>query len=278
VLPPFAKAAWLSVVPEFNPFKYNSFPVNGARQSFRLTDVLQAQLQRIAREARQGALPPVLTFQSVIDYTVSTPAILSALYSNLPDNGSEIVLFDVNRSLKFAPLLRSSSYVAVERLVPKTPQPYRFTVITTDGDSDATVERSIAPGELEAKLRPLGLRYPPGISSLSHIAIPIPMDDPLYGIQPDPATKADYGFNLGTMSARGERGALLVDQDFLARLPSNPFFPYVLGRIDEVITHPSGPSGRNIAATGSTGVPVRLEAVLSTLRADDSEPQPFAGP
>jgi pimeloyl-ACP methyl ester carboxylesterase len=36
VLPPFAKAAWLSVVPEFNPFKCNSFPVNGARQSFRL--------------------------------------------------------------------------------------------------------------------------------------------------------------------------------------------------------------------------------------------------
>jgi hypothetical protein len=80
------------------------------------------------------------------------------------------------------------------------------------------------------------------------------------------------------MSARGERGALLVDQDFLARLPSNPFFPYVLRRIDEVITQPSGPSGRNIAATGSTGVPVRLEAVLSTLRPADSEPQPFAGP
>src|SRR5499433_3638539 len=62
ILPPFAKAAWLSVVPEFNPFKYNSFPVNGARQSFRVTDALQAQIQRLAREARQGALPPVLTF------------------------------------------------------------------------------------------------------------------------------------------------------------------------------------------------------------------------
>jgi alpha-beta hydrolase superfamily lysophospholipase len=278
VLPPFARAAWISIVPEFNPFKYNSFPVSAARQSFRLTDVLQAELQRAARASRRSALPPVLTFQSVLDFTVSTPAIINALYSNLPDNGSEIVLFDVNRSLKFSPLLRSSSYVAVERLAPTTPQPYRFTVITTDGNSDATVERSIAPGELKAKVRPLGLPYPPGIASLSHIAIPIPMDDPLYGMQPDPATKADYGFNLGTMSARGERGALLVDQDFLARLPSNPFFPYVLRRIDEVITQPSGPSGRNIAATGSTGVPVRLEAVLSTLRPADSEPQPFAGP
>ena len=31
VFPAFAKAAWLDLLPEYNPFKYNSFPVNGAR-------------------------------------------------------------------------------------------------------------------------------------------------------------------------------------------------------------------------------------------------------
>ena len=41
ILPAFAKAAWLGIVPEFNPFKYNSFPINGARQSHRLTQALQ---------------------------------------------------------------------------------------------------------------------------------------------------------------------------------------------------------------------------------------------
>ena len=30
VFPPFIKAAWLSILPEYNPFKYNSFPVNAA--------------------------------------------------------------------------------------------------------------------------------------------------------------------------------------------------------------------------------------------------------
>ena len=50
--------------PEFNPFKYNSFPVNGARQSYRLTDALQAQIQRMdtrraARHAASGADLPV---------------------------------------------------------------------------------------------------------------------------------------------------------------------------------------------------------------------------
>ncbi len=41
VFPAFANAAWLGIVPEFNPFKYNSFPINGARQSSQLTRVLQ---------------------------------------------------------------------------------------------------------------------------------------------------------------------------------------------------------------------------------------------
>ena len=279
VLPPFANAAWLSNLPEFNPFKYNSFPVNGARQSYRLTDALQAQIQRLARAGRLGPLPPVLTFQSVIDFTVSTPAILTALYSFLPDNGSEIVLFDVNRTVKFGPLLRPSAYVALDRLTPTSPQPYRFTAIVNAGDdTDATVERSIAPGQLQAVERKLDIAYPPGIFSLSHLAIPIPMNDPLYGIAPDPGSRGEFGLNLGALDARGERGALIVDQEFRTRLPSNPFFPYLLARVEEGIDRPSGATGRNLAGTPSPGLPVRLEALLSTFLPDDADAQPFAGP
>jgi len=278
VLPPFAKAAWLSNIPEFNPFKYNSFPVNGARQSCSLTDVLQAQIQRLSRAGQLAGLPPALTFQSVIDFTVSTPAILTALYAHLPDNGSEVVLFDVNRTVKFGPLLRASSYVALDRLAPTAPQAYRFTsIVNAAGDSDATMERSIAPGQLQAKERKLDLSYPAGIFSLSHLAIPIPMDDPLYGMKPDPKRRDEFGFSLGAMAARGERGALVVDQDFLSRLPSNPFFPYLLAKIEEGIERPSGPSGRRIAATAVPGLPLRLEALRSSF-IEDAESQPFAGP
>ncbi len=49
--PAFAKAAWLGIVPEFNPFKYNSFPVNGATQTHRLTRVLQERIAAIKRKA-----------------------------------------------------------------------------------------------------------------------------------------------------------------------------------------------------------------------------------
>ena len=91
-------------MPEFNPFKYNSFPVNGGRQSYLLTNTLQQQITRLAREKRLDRLAPLLTFQSVIDFTVSTRAVVSALYDLLPPNGSELVLFDVNRSAKFGQL------------------------------------------------------------------------------------------------------------------------------------------------------------------------------
>ncbi|RAN76331.1 hypothetical protein B5P41_36100, partial [Bacillus sp. SRB_28] len=95
-LPAFAKAAWLGIMPEFNPFKYNSFPTNAARQSFLLTKALQSQIITDSRNKKMASLPPVLTFQSVMDSTVSTRAIVTALYNRLPDNGSEIVLFDLN--------------------------------------------------------------------------------------------------------------------------------------------------------------------------------------
>ena len=279
LLPPFASAAWLSNLPEFNPFKYNSFPVNGARQSYRLTDALQAQIQRLSRAGQLQTMPPVLTFQSVIDFTVSTPAILTALYAFLPDNGSEIVLFDVNRTVKFGPLLRPSSYVALDSLTPTSPQPYRFTAIVNAGDdSDATVERSIAPGQVKTAERPLDVPYPAGIFSLSHLSIPIPPDDPLYGTRPDPKRRLEFGLNLGALDARGERGALIVDQDFLTRLPANPFFAYLIARVEEGIEKLPTASGQQIAATPPTGLPVRLEALLSTFAPADADAQPFAGP
>jgi hypothetical protein len=189
------------------------------------------------------------------------------------------VLFDVNRTVKFGPLLRPSAYVALDRLTPAGPQPFRFTAIVNSGEDSAdTIERTIAPGASAPTERPTGLKYPSEIFSLSHLAIPIPPHDPLYGTHPDPATRSDYGLNLGTLGARGERGALVVDQDFLTRLPSNPFFPYLIARIDEGIDRPSGASGLGIATTPPQGLDVRLEALLSTFRPSDADSQPFAGP
>jgi alpha-beta hydrolase superfamily lysophospholipase len=234
LLPAFAKAAWLGIVPEFNPFKYNSFPVNGARQSHRATVALQDRIARAAREGRLANLPPILTFQSVVDFTVSTPAVISRLYARLPANGSELVLFDINRAAAVSPLLRNAAETALSRILPAPPRNYRTAVITNEApDTYKVLERTVEAGATSEQTRALGLVFPPGIFSLSHVALPFPMSDSLYGMKPDPSE--DFGIHLGAIAPRGERGVLIVNLDTLLRTSSNPFFPYVQERIDQVI-------------------------------------------
>ena len=239
VFPSFAKAAWLGIVPEFNPFKYNSFPVNAARQSSLVARALQQQLAQYARDGRLAELAPILTFQSVVDFTVSTRAIVNALYVNLPANGSELVLFDLNRSVRFGPLFRAGKDAIVTRLLPDPPRTFRTAIITNAAPGSAeVVERVTEAGATTQQTRPLGLAFPRDVFSLSHIALPFPLNDALYGLEPDPAE--DFGVNLGAMATRGERGALVISVDALNRLTANPFFSYLLDRIEEGIG--SGPA------------------------------------
>jgi alpha-beta hydrolase superfamily lysophospholipase len=259
VLPAFAKASWLGIVPEFNPFKYSSLPVNGARQSSLLTRALQRRLNQYAREGRLGELPPVQTFQSVVDFTVSTRAIITSLYANLPANGSELVLFDFNRSAHLGLLIRPGMNTLLTRIMPAPPRTFRTTVITNASSASAeVVERVIEADSTTEQVRPLGLRFPLGVYSLSHLALTFPVSDPLYGMQPDDSE--DFGVNLGTMAIRGERGMLIVSQDSLTRIASNPFFPYLLARVEEGIG--SGPA--QAAAAQRRGAPVGATEIGST--------------
>jgi hypothetical protein len=75
--------------------------------------------------------------------------------------------------------------------------------------------------------------YPANVYSLSHVALPFPLDDPLYGLSP--RMDEDFGIRLGTLALHGERGALSVATDQLLRLGSNPFYPYLAGRIDQTL-------------------------------------------
>jgi len=240
ILPPFAKAAWLSVVPEFSPFKYNSFPVNGALQAHRLTVALQSDITRAERDGRLDRLPPILTFQSVLDFTVHTRAVVSALYERLPAKGHELVLFDVNRSADLSALLRTASETKLSRLLAPPPRRFRTVVITNAGpDTREVVAKILDPGEVTERIVPLALSYPADVYSLSHVAVPFPPWDPLYGMQPDGSE--DFGIHLGAMASRGERGALILSLDSLMRASSNPFFPYMMGRVEEGMA-PSSPA------------------------------------
>jgi hypothetical protein len=73
--------------------------------------------------------------------------------------------------------------------------------------------------------------------SLSHIALPFPPDDPLYG-QRRPE-KADTIF-LGQMAIQGERGLLRFSSDWLLRLRYNPFYDFLENRVVEWLVGTSG--------------------------------------
>jgi len=237
VFPPFARAAWLGVMPEFNPFKYNSFPVNGARQSSLLTRTLQPRLARYAREGKMDGMPPILTFQSVMDFTTSTRAVIHSLYENLPDNGSELVLFDLNRSIAYGPLMRESTHNILTNLLPPPPRSYAVSIITNRSTlTREAVAIQVAAGSVDEIRRDLDLSFPPGVFSLSHVAIPFPLDDSLYGTEPQ--GPPEFGVHLGAISPRGERNTLIVTLDSLARMSCNPFHPLVMEKINAVIPSP----------------------------------------
>jgi hypothetical protein len=172
-----------------------------------------------------------------MDFTVSTPAIISRVYDQLPANGSELVLFDVNRTVKFGPLLRTSASTALDRLLPPAKRAYQVTVVTNaDPDTNEVVARSTEAGTIQEQRRTLGIAYPPGLYSLSHVALPFPVTDALYGMTPNEPDS--FGPNLGALTPRGERNVLITSLDALLRVASNPFFPYLAERIQQDIDNP----------------------------------------
>ena len=92
------KLEWNDILPEYDPFKYGSFAVNAGDQVHRLTAAISRQLEQHGRSGKLQEFPPVLAFQSAVDATVSTPALIAGLMQRLPERGHELVLFDINRT------------------------------------------------------------------------------------------------------------------------------------------------------------------------------------
>jgi alpha-beta hydrolase superfamily lysophospholipase len=229
-IPYFEKSAWTDVQPEFNPFKYNSFPLNGAIQTHALTDEIANGIKRLETEGRLSKIPPILAFASVLDTTVSTAALVDTLFNHLPANGSELVLFDLNRLAVFSTVFKPGDRAFLGTLFNQDPRAYRLAIITNaNPNTRAAVEESVAPKGHDVVTTPLDLEFPPGVFSLSHIAVPFAIDDPLYGLQPNESES--FGIRLGTLALRGERYALLVPLDQLARIGCNPFYPYLEKRV-----------------------------------------------
>lgn len=239
VVPYFEKANWLDVYPEYNPFKYVSFPANAGFQSARVTKAVQEGLDRLASSGRQDRLPPILTFQSIIDATVSTPAVVHALYDRMPANGSELVLFDVNHFAGADAFMRPTDRSLVSQLFDAAPRAYRRVLVTNaSSETRNVVAQIIEPNITASSRRDLGMAWPSQVFSLTHVAMPFPPDDPLYGIE-GPGLEAGL-IPLGRLSPRGEKDVLAINSESLMRLNSNPFFALMAERIRLWVAPPKG--------------------------------------
>lgn len=241
-IPAFEKAGWLDVIEEFNPFKYNSFPANAAQQSFRVSSALHNDVSTAITRREIDRLPPILAFQSIVDATVSTPALVRDFFERLPEDGHELVVFDINRLSGLEPYIRPSDAALVSRLASGGPRSYGRTLVTNiTRDSLEVKAITVKPGSADRIEEPLGMSWPRDVFSLSHVALPFPSDDPVYGADP-PAVPLPL-IALGRLSPRGERAVLTVPMDTLMRISWNPYFPYMTRRIGELVESVIAQSG-----------------------------------
>jgi len=224
------KLAWSDIQPEYDPFKYNSFAVNAGDVVYRLTREIQRRLtERVGQEGGLEALPPILAFSSVVDATVSTPALVNGLFTYLPARDDELVLFDINRRTEIEPVLGWDPSAIVDALREDRGRSYTLSLVTNENPtSSRVIVRSHGLNKAAPDETRLDLPWPQDLYSLAHVALPFPLEDPLYGAAPNAPSP---GIRLGALALRGERGVLRVGAGDMLRLRSNPFYPFLQQRI-----------------------------------------------
>src|SRR5262249_16144867 len=143
-IPYFAHSRWMDLMPEYIPFKYNSFPAYAGQQTAELTTRIQRGVARSAASGRIANLPPILAFVSLVDSTVITMATIERLYAFLPANGSEVVLFDLNRTAVVGPFLKRNFDAEVAGLFANAARPYRLALVTNAGPDTPDVVARVA--------------------------------------------------------------------------------------------------------------------------------------
>ena len=227
------KLAWESIAIEYDPYKYNSFAVNAGDQIYRLTSEIQKRIKKNSAAGNLKQFPPILAFQSDVDATVSTSAIIAGLFEKLTPNGHELVLFDINRINEAAKFVTNDPKASLDSLLAGNDLSYSLSIIAneTEGSRQVHLIRKVE-GKDEIETQPLEMAWPQGIHSLSHVALPFPANDPLYG---ENSSSENPGVHLGNVALRGERGVLTIPASAMLRLRWNPFYPYLEQRIFDFV-------------------------------------------
>ncbi len=219
------KLAWQDVLPEYDPYKYQSFATNAGDQIHRLTAEIQRLLNELGSAGRLQDFPSTLAFLSAVDATVSTRSVVTDLFMKLPRNGHELVVFDLNRRAGMESLFTRDPGAAIESLLDDGTLPFTFSVIANRAPDVRAVMLRSNPSDTPSVITMApDLAWPDGMFSLSHVALPFPPDDPLYG---GPDARRSPGIALGNVALRGEKNTLAVPARDMLRQRWNPFYAVV---------------------------------------------------
>jgi alpha-beta hydrolase superfamily lysophospholipase len=225
-IPAFRKFSWLTVEPEFDPYKYNSFAKNAGHITYLLTESIRTKISKLDEQEALSSLPPVISFQSLVDSTVRTSVLVDEIYSRLPNNGSELVIYDINRAHDIETFLHDTDEYIIDNLAAMPSAQFSYTLITNASAATTdVVSRTRRAGETDFTTTPLDIRWPATVYSMSHVALPFAADDLWYG-----NIEGDV-FALGAMAPRGEVSALTMPIGRFMRLRYNPFFYYQAARM-----------------------------------------------
>jgi len=228
-IPYFRKFSWLQVETEYDPYKYNSFPKNGGYLAFQLSQNIVRKMAVLNSTENAPLLPPTIAFQSLVDSTVRTDSLIYNLFDQMPSNGHELVLFDINRSEVIQHFIIDSERDLLDELEKKAPAKYLYTLVTNRDEQSTQIEsRTRVAGATGPIIIDLPYAWPDGVYSLSHVAIPFKPTDPRYGAYDEDGLPNASSFN--NMAPRGEQAILAIPLGRLMRLRYNPFFGYVESR------------------------------------------------
>lgn len=218
-MPYFEKFQWMSIMPEVDPYKFTSFPQRAAWEVYQVSTRMHKEL---ADPVEAAKLPPILTFQSVVDNTISAAAIASNLYRFLPANGSKIVMYDVNRRNTILALGKNLPTDPAADFTSSAPLHYGVTIVRNRNPDTVEIElATLASGGTQMRASESDLVWPDEFYSLSHIAIPFRRIDAVYG---DGSAPDRLPIAFGSLAPRGEAGVLQLRSDYFLRARYNPFY------------------------------------------------------
>ena len=197
--------------------------MNASLQAWLVTQSVERQLSKLHQAGRMKEMPPILAMQSVVDSTIIVPKLISALFDRLTAASSELFLFDINRMEKLSNLFNLSFEREIIPQLQRTDLPYTLSIMkNVNADSRKIVVQTRHGESWQESVTDMS--WPAGVGSLSHLAVPWPPEDTIYGTQE--ATAAS-GLALGTLSLRAEPSAVLLSSSLFFRCRNNPFYHFM---------------------------------------------------